>query len=236
MLAAIEGGYRFSKALKRKSPDKTDAGISSLAAASLALLAFLLAFVVSYGGNINTERRHLVVEDSNSIGTTYLRAGYLDEPFRSDAQDLLREYTDIRVNELEPAELGTALARSVEIQNELWADVETLARENNSPTTSLYINTLNDMIDVHAERVTVGLVIRIPPSIILGLYLVGLFATFLVGMQSGDGEKRNYLAHVVLVLTLSVVFFLIVDLDRSREGFLQISNQPMIELQRQIQP
>jgi drug/metabolite transporter superfamily protein YnfA len=236
MLVAIEGGYRFKKYLKRKSPENADVGLGALAGASLALMAFLLAFVVGYGGTINTERRNLVVEDANAIGTTYLRAGYLDEPFRSDAKDLLREYTDIRVNELEPAELGAALARSEEIQNQLWADVETLARESDSPATSLYINTVNDVIDLHSERVAVGLIIRIPPSIILGLYLVALFATFLVGMQSGEGEQRNYVAHVVMVLTISVVFLLIIDLDRSREGFLQISNQPMIELQRQIQP
>lgn len=236
LLAAMEGGYRFNKALKRRSPDKTDVGIGGLAAASLALLAFLLAFVVSYGGNINTERRHLVVQDANAIGTTWLRAGYLEEPYQTEARDLLLEYTDIRVTRLEPANLGEALARSEQIHNELWAGAEKLAVESPTPVTSLYISTLNEMIDLHAERVTVGLVIRIPPPIILGLYLVGLFATFLVGMQSSDSEKRNYLAHIVLVLTLSVVFLLIVDLDRSREGFLTISNQPMIELQRQISP
>jgi drug/metabolite transporter superfamily protein YnfA len=234
MLAAIEGGYRFKKYLKQKSPEDADVGLGALAGASLALMAFLLAFVVGYGGNINTERRNLVVEDANAIGTTYLRAGYLEEPIRTEARDLLYEYTEIRATEIEPAELGEALARSEEIQNQLWADVETLARERNSPSTSLYINTVNDMIDLHSERVAVGLIIRIPPAIILGLYLVGLLATFLVGMQSGEGERRNYVAHVVLVLTISIVFLLIVDLDRSNEGFLQISNEPMNQLLRQI--
>ena len=63
---------------------------------------------------------------------------------------------------------------------------------------------------------------------------MALFATFLVGVQSGDGEKRNYLAHIVLVLILSVVFLLIVDLDRSQEGMLQVNQQAMIDLQRQL--
>ena len=76
--------------------------------------------------------------------------------------------------------------------------------------------------------------IRIPPSVLLGLYVVALFATFLVGLRSGDGEKRNYLAHLVLVLILSVVFLLIVDLDRAQEGLLQVSQLPMIDLQRQL--
>ena len=92
------------------------------------------------------------------------------------------------------------------------------------------------MIDRHAERVAVGVDVRIAPSVLLGLYVVAIFTTFLVGMQSGDGEKRNYLAHIVLVLILSAVFLLIIDLDRAQEGLLQVSQQSMIDLQRQLNP
>jgi uncharacterized membrane protein (Fun14 family) len=59
---------------------------------------------------------------------------------------------------------------------------------------------------------------------------------FLVGVQTGYGERRNYLALVVLVLILSVVFLLIVDLDRSQEGLLRVNQQAMIDLQRQLNP
>lgn len=234
MLATMEGGYRLNKALKRRSPDKTDAGLGGIAAASLALLAFLLAFVVGYGGNINTERRHLVVEEANAIGTTNLRAGYLDEPYRTEARELLREYTDLRLAALDEGKLVDSITRSEEIHNELWASAEKIAVESPTPMTSLYVSTLNDVIDLHAERVSAGLDIRVPPTILLGLYVVALFSMFLVGMQSGDGEKRNYLAHIVLVLILSVVFILIVDLDRSQEGMLQVSQQPLYDLQRQL--
>jgi hypothetical protein len=57
---------------------------------------------------------------------------------------------------------------------------------------------------------------------------------FLVGMQSGYAEKRNYIALVVLVLILSVVFFLIVDLDRSHEGLMQVPQGAMYDLQRTL--
>jgi positive regulator of sigma E activity len=98
----------------------------------------------------------------------------------------------------------------------------------------LYISALNEVIDRHAERVTVGLAIRVPPTVLLGVYVVALFAMFLVGVQTGYGERRNYLALVVLVLILSVVFLLIVDLDRSQEGLLRVNQQAMIDLQRQL--
>ena len=219
MLATMEVGYRLTKARQRKSPDKTDAGVGAMSGASLALVAFLLAFVVSLGSDIATERRQLVMAEANAIGTTYLRAGYLDEPYKTEARDLLREYTDLRLAaHLDPAQLAAVITRSEEIHNELWASAEVLAVESPLPTISLYISAVNEVIDLHAERVAVGVDIRIPPTVLLGVYIVALFTMFLVGVQSGYGEKRNYVALVVLVLILSVVFLLIVDLDRAQEG------------------
>jgi len=175
-----------------------------------------------------------VVDEANAIGTTYLRAGYLAEPYRIEARDLLREYTDLRLAGLDPTQLAAVVARSEEIHNELWAGAEKIAMESPTPTTGLYLSSLNEVIDRHAERVAVGVDIRIAPSVLLGLYVVAVFTTFLVGMQSGDGEKRNYVAHIVLVLILAVVFLLIVDLDRTQEGLLQVNQQAMFDLQRQL--
>ena len=234
MLVTMEAGYRLNQALRRRSPEKKDTGLGGMVGASLGLLAFLLAFVVGFGANINTERRHLVVDEANAIGTTYLRAGYLSEPHRTEARDLLREYTDLRVAVRDNKQVAAAITRSEQIHNELWASAEKIAVESPLPTTSLYLSSLNEVINRHAERVAVGVDIRIPPSVLLGLYVVALFATFLVGLQSGDGEKRNYVAHIVLVLILSVVFLLIVDLDRAQEGLLQVNQQAMVDLQRQL--
>jgi hypothetical protein len=142
MLATMEAGYRLTRARQRKSPDKADAGVGAMSGASLALLAFLLAFVVGFGSNIATERRQLVMAEANAIGTTYLRAGYLDEPYKAESRDLLREYTDLRLAALDPAQLAAAITRSEEIHNELWASAEAIAVESPLPTISLYISSL----------------------------------------------------------------------------------------------
>jgi hypothetical protein len=54
---------------------------------------------------------------------------------------------------------------------------------------------------------------------------------FLVGIQSGYSEKRNYLGFVVMVAILSVVLALIVDLDRSTSGLMRVPQRPMLDLQ-----
>ena len=236
MLAAMEAGFQLTKTKQRRKPAKADAGVGAISGATLALLAFLLAFVVGFAVNVFNERRLLVIKEANAIGTAYLRAGYLDEPYRTESRDMLHEYVDLRLAALDPAKLKMALARSEEIHAELWQRAETIAREIPLATIALYVSSLNDVIDMHTERVSVGLGIRVPPAVLLGLYLVAMFTMFLVGMQSGYVENRNLIALVVLILILSVVFYLIVDLDRAHEGLLQVPQQAMFDLQRQLKP
>ena len=128
------------------------------------------------------------------------------------------------------------IARSEQIQDELWSRAEVLARQNPVDTIVIYITSLNEVVDMHTARVSVGLGIRVPPTILLGLYLVALGAMFLVGMGSAYGENRNLIALSLLVLILSVVFLLIVDLDRSTEGLLQVPQGALFDLQRQLKP
>ena len=94
---------------------------------------------------------------------------------------------------------------------------------------TLYLSALNQVIDLHAERVAAFIDSRVPVTLLLGLYVVAFLT-----MQSGEGEKRNYLAQIVLVLILSVVFLLILDLNRAQEGTVWVSQHALIDLQRQL--
>ncbi len=58
----------------------------------LALMGFLLAITMGMASDRFDTRRGLVLAEANSVGTTYLRAGYLPEPASSEIRDLLREY------------------------------------------------------------------------------------------------------------------------------------------------
>ena len=234
LLGAMEAGYRMTKVNQRKRAGKGDTGEGALVGATLALLAFLVAFMVSLATNLSSQRRQLVIEEANVIGTAYLRAGYLDEPHRTESRDLLREYVDMRVAALDPDKTVASILRSEEIHNELWSRAEQIARESPLPTVSLYISSVNEVIDLHTERITYGVDIRIPATVLLGLYIGALLTIFLVGMQSGYTEKRNYIALVILVMIISVVFFLIVDLDRSHEGLMQVPQGALYDLQRTL--
>ena len=236
LLLAVEVGYRLSKVIQRKWPDKAEASVGALSGATLALLAFLLAFVTSAAVNSLAARRQAVVSETNAIGTTYLRAGYLPEPYNTEARQLLREYVDQRLLALDRDKIASAIIRSEEIHNELWEDAETLAREESTPTLALYNASLNEVIDLHTDRINVELVARVPWTIIIGLFIMAILALVQVGLHAGYAEKRNLVVLLAFVLTLSLVFLLIVDLSRSQAGMLRVSYQSMLNLQHQLNP
>lgn len=234
LFLAAEAGFRLGKLIQKRWPDKSEAGVGAMVGAALALLGFLLAFVVSIDiGNFN-HRRQLVVAEANAIGTTFLRAGYLDEPYGLQSRVLLREYVDLRLKALDPAAMEFAISRSDQIHDKLWLMAEEVARGNSGPTIALYLASLNEVIDLHTERLTAELGFRVPPIIVLSLYIVAGMTMMLIGVYDSYREKHNTIALIIIVLIISVVFWVIVDMDRSNVGLLQIPQNALVDLQQKL--
>ncbi len=234
LFLAAEAGFRLGKRVQKRWPDQADAGVGTVVGAALALLGFLLAFVTNIAiGNFN-ERRQLVVSEANAIGTVYLRAGYLVDPYGVESRKLLREYVNLRLEALDPAATQLAIARSEQIHDELWLLAEELAKVNPDQTVALYLTSLNQVIDIHTERITAELGFRVPLIIVLGLYTVAVMTMILIGVYDSYREKHNLIALIMVVLIVSVVFLVIIDLDRSNVGLLQTPQKALILLQQRL--
>jgi hypothetical protein len=164
-----------------------------------------------------------------------LRAGFLEEPYRTESRGLLREYANLRLPKNEE-ELKMAISRSEEIHKELWNIAEIIVKEDPNPVNASYVSSLNDVIDIHTKRLVVNLSVRVPPAVILGMYLVGIFAMLITGIGGGYIKNRNFIAQLVLVLVMALVFYLIIDLDRSSQGFLRVPDDAIIVLQQNLNP
>ncbi len=234
-LATYEAGYRIGLWHQSRTPDEKEGPTGVIVGSIIALMAFLLAVTMGMASDRFDTRRSLVLQEANSIGTTYLRAGYLPEPVSSQARNLLREYVPLRITTADRDLLAANYARSVEIQGALWSQAETLAKASpDSETLALYIESLNDTIDLHETRVTAIVYARVPETVVL-LLIVGAALTLgMVGYSAGLTRRRSVITAVVLVIVLGAVITLVVDLDRPRDGFLQVSQQPLLDLQAQI--
>ncbi len=236
VLFSIEAGLLLGRRRRSKSNDAKDAPIGGIVGALLGLLAFLLAFTFGAAASRFDVRRHLLLSEVNAIGTTYLRAGLIAEPERTEMRKLLREYVAIRAAVAEhPEQLAETITRSQHLHTRLWEQMTALAQADpHSVVAGRLMEALNEVIDLHTERVTVGLQYRIPPVIWAALYFTAALSMAAVGYQFGLAGVRNVPMCLLLALTFSAVILLIADLDRSTEGTLRVSLQPMLELQQSL--
>ncbi|HEY6507943.1 MAG TPA: hypothetical protein VIY56_08005, partial [Vicinamibacterales bacterium] len=235
VLLALEVGIRLGRGRQRRGGGKLEVS-GAMVGATMGLLAFMLAFTFNGAATRHDARKALVVEEVNAIETTWLRAGFLPEPHRADSRKHLREYVDVRVKATAgEIALGDALRQSDALQERLWAGAEAVGlQDEESITTGLFVQSLNEVIDLHLERVTVATRNLVPPTIWAALYLLMAIGMFMIGLQIGQGTTRQFGIEVALALSFSLVMFLIIDLDRPQEGLVNVSQQAMVELQAKL--
>ena len=237
VLLAVEVGYQLGLVRQRSANREKEAPVGAMVGATLGLLAFLLAFTFGLGANFFAQKREVLLNEANAIGTTWLRTAFLSPDDRDTARVLLREYVDIRLAAVESGEVEGAMQRSEEIHSALWAlATEAINDEPRSVAAGLFVETLNDTIDLHAKRVQVALRTRIPPTIWYALYAISFFAFGTLGYLSGLGSANRSYATIAVGIIFSGVIWLIADLDTAAEGTLRISQQTMIDLRNTMEP
>jgi hypothetical protein len=131
----------------------------------------------------------------------------------------------------DPDALEKKIARSVEIHDEMWTLTERLAREHGErPVVAIFVESLNETIDLHESRITAGLYARVPPTVIWLLVAGVVLSIGMVGYNAGLSGRRSTISAVVLAVALTAVIALVVDLDRPGDGIIRTNQQPLIDL------
>jgi hypothetical protein len=149
----------------------------------------------------------------------------------------LREYVAIRLQAARPGgDWQTAVKRSLEIHDLLWAQVASAAIDDPNEITSLVVQSVNDVIDMHEQRLTGAIRSRIPGSVWIGLMAITVLAMLTIGLQAGLAGKRRMVAVLPLSLAFAVLVTLIVDLNRPYGGLITVGQQAMVDLQNTMNP
>lgn len=229
-LGSIEIGCRIARYRRRRNENHVEAPVAPVVGATLGLLAFMTAFTFGLASTRFEERRQSVLLESNAISSSYLRAAMLPEPMSTESRNLLREYVNVRIEGANRAKIKQAIARSVELHALLWSQAVSAAQKERSPMTSMFMQSLNDVINLHEKRVNAGLYNRVPGPIWLGLYVLLILAMAVTGYHEGIGGTRRSLAVFLLVIAFASALFLITDLDRPGQGMLEVNQQAMMDL------
>ncbi|MCJ7538225.1 MAG: hypothetical protein MUO88_01045 [Desulfobacterales bacterium] len=230
MLAFGEVGYRIGEHRRTCQDTEAPTSLGPMVGGLLGMLAFILAITFSMAASQHGLRKQNVLEEANSIGTAYLRSDLIDKQYGAEVKRLLREYVNIRLKAASGSDLNTALAKSVEIHNLLWAQVSSAARENPGTNSSLVIQSINDVIDMHEKRVTGALRNRIPGSVWFALFAITALTMITLGYQVGLNCERRLFAVIPMILAFAVLVTLVADLNRPQSGLITVGQKSMVNL------
>jgi len=235
--AALEAGYRAGYRAAPIIPDKTRSQITAIETALLALLGLLLGFTMLMAVSRFDTRKQGVVEEANAIGTCYLRAQLFPPTEATAIPNLLRDYVDARLQYASVSDwtrVKQAREKALALQAQMWwlASAQ-MQKDTKSVPAGLLLESLNRVIDIEAVRWSL-FNNYVPESVIYINALVAMLASVLVGYGFGLARRRHLFSMLLLVVSITVVLVVIVDLDRPRHGLIQVSQQPMIDLQQQL--
>jgi hypothetical protein len=229
-----EIGYRVGSRLELKKGIEGESISSSLSGIILGLQAFMLAFTFGIVSGRYDNKKELVRQEANVIRTAWHRADFLQEPDRVRSKELLQRYVDERIELAEKGEVEHVIAGlddAVDMQDQLWQMAVANSRiDMNSDIGSLYVQSVNDIAELHAERVSIGLQARIPTVIWGALYGLMLLGMVGVGYASYLAGSRRYYVTLILSIAFSLVIALIASLDNPGGRLMPVPQQPLINV------
>lgn len=234
--AALEAGYRYGRWRHARMPDEQVQQVGAIVASTLGLLALVLGFTFSFAASRFDARRQGALDEANAIGTTYLRIRLLPPELRAPAAQALKEYVAVRLEGVRNGDPTAAITRSEQLHEVLWSQALLAGEQNpSSVMVALYINSLNELIDMHEVRVQVGTRNRIPFILWSGLLVMSLLSMAAVGYCAGLSNTRRSPVKLIMVVAFTIVLGLIADLDRSQQGLLRVGQQALVDVQRMME-
>ncbi|MBN8459073.1 MAG: DUF4239 domain-containing protein [Verrucomicrobia bacterium] len=236
LLGCLRLGWMIGRRRSRVAGDDAQAGLSAIDGSVFGLMGLLVAFTFTGAANRFHERRDLITQHVNAIGTAWLRLDLLPDDDRSIARDGFRRYLDTVMETTRNAsdrQAATAgLARLNAIQQEIWDHlVAATKRDRSLPLAQTVLPPANEMFDLGNSRLLASR--QHPPVAVFGMLGVlvlisGLLAGF--GMAKSDRQSPLHVVGFAAVMALSIYFIL--DIEYPRLGLIRIDafDQALTEL------
>lgn len=219
-------GYRFKTRYIKRFPGIEHVGIGPTEGSLLGLTALLLSFTFSMSATKYELRRQQLVSEINYIGATILRCDLYPDSVRKLLRADLKNYLEKRIDYYAVGDREDLISKSLvegdSISKILWNRVSLLARDPvNLAATQQMVPSLNSMIDIVITR-EAGRQAVVPRMILIVLCVLILVSAFLSGYGSKNLERNRVLV-VAFAFITTVSLTLVLDLDRPRQGFINLN-------------
>ena len=233
LLAALEVGYRIGFGRRKKWRDAETGGGTVALSTMFALLGLILAFTYASGVSRFEDRKRVVIEESNALGTAFLRAGLIAEPGGKALQETILAYAKTRVipstgRTLSHDERMEILNNTIQAQEKLWPTLEEALRQGKpGAIESSMIAAMNDVLDMHTIRMA-ALIDKLPNAVIWMLIFISAATIIVTGFNAGLSGKISRWRTATLAMVMTGVMLMILDYDRPRDGFIRVSQDSLI--------
>jgi hypothetical protein len=239
IIAFNEIGFHFGRFVQGRTDTEVKTLTGSIQASILGLLALLLGFTFSMSMQRFDSRSMALIDEANAIGTAVLRVQLLPEQYQKPASSLFEDYIELRIQVgqidlAHPDERSNYNTKTLQIQKDLWYLAIDAANEDPHPvTTGLFVNALNDLIDSYGKRNAL-LQMHVPEVVLILLFLVFISSGGILGYSGGLSGVRVVAPIVLVSFLITLIVFIIIDLDRPKRGLIQVKQTAMIELRETL--
>jgi hypothetical protein len=206
--------------------------ITMVLTSTFGLLSLLLAFTFGMAVNRYEDRRQLVIEEANAIGTAHIRTALATDPSGTQLRLALEDYARLRLafGKTAGAERMAIMERAAAMRPGLArAALEASMNVRSAPMGPALLDSVNTVIDVGGERDATART-SVPYTVACLLVLLGFSAAVLLGAASTKKRRWPTFSNAFLLLLLAFAMTLIADLDRSTSGTITVSQYAMEEL------
>lgn len=224
LLAVMEGGRRLGRL--RPALAGGDRGVSAVEGAVFALFGLLLAFTFTSAASRFDERRDLIAQEANAIGTVWLRLDLLPAAEQQLVRPMLRDYVQARLEQMadvrDRPRTAAARASAGQLQERIWSRCTQAALASPTPAlASVLLPALNEMIDITTTRAAAA--DKHPPPVIHGMLLALTLAAALLAGHAMAGNPAAPLLHMLAFAAVTAAtLYVIVELEYPRLGFVRL--------------
>ncbi|MEN6459699.1 MAG: hypothetical protein ABFC63_12300 [Thermoguttaceae bacterium] len=226
MLLCLEIGRICGTRQVAKHGEKARLGLGAVEGAVFALLGLLIAFTFSGAVLRFDSRRQMVVDEANAVGTAYLRLDLLPADKQPALRGSFRRYLDSRLTAYRKlpdiAAAMTELARSKQLQSEIWTRSVAACQQSSSPSAAmLLLPALNQMFDITTTR-TMATQLHPPAIVFVMLAVVTLAGSLLAGYGMAGASIHSWVHTLAFAAILSTTTYVILDIEYPRLGLVRV--------------
>ncbi len=241
MLACFEVGRQLGRLRMSRDADGLTVGSGPVEAAIFGLLGLLLAFTFSGAASRFEARRALITQETNAIGTAYRRLDVLPPDLQPALRDAFRRYVDVRAtvyrDKSNDALTARRISESSALQDQIWDAAKAGLQRTETPVQAevFLLTALNEMFDITTVRT--GATMDHPPAVVFYLLAcLSLTSALLTGYAMSKTLLRSWFYMLLLAVTLSVTFYVILDLEYPRAGVIRVdeSDRMLLNLRQSL--